>query len=444
MTRTLPAALLAALAACGPQKPAPPSSGPVQVLFWHAMGGPVGEVLDELIAEYNRANPSVRIVGQSMGNYGALSQKLLASVIAGSQPDMAQAYENWIAKFVAGGHLAELDTFLPDPAERQALLSDLFPVMVSNNTYDGRLMSLPFNKSTPILYYNREMFREAGLDPDRPPATWDEFAAAAKRLSRGPSAKYPKGVKGFVSGVNVSEFQCFLHQNGGRVSSEQTPDIMEFDSDEAVGAVRFLLDLKHIHKAADFYVGSGFEFQNDFLSRQSAMMITSCVSRTYMADRLTFDWGYAPLPRHKRSGGLIYGTGVVIFKTSPPERQKAAWDFIRWFNSPDIQVRWALRTGYIPVRYSCLQLPPMRQALRDQPTLAAVIRQVEQGFFDPRTRQWFTGRQNLEKALSDIFTSPDIPKAYAAGDLETVNRLIRKELQRGVRQTERWFGRHRR
>jgi multiple sugar transport system substrate-binding protein len=416
--------------------------GPVKVVFWHAMGGLVGDELNALIDEYNRAHPESLIVGQSMGNYGALSQKLIASIVAGNQPDIAQAYENWIAKFVAGDLLVPIDTFFTNEAEKKALLEDFFPVIREGNTYNGRLMSLPFNKSTPILYFNKVLFRKAGLDPDRPPETWEEFVADAKRLTRPPSKDFPRGVKGFVSGINVSEIQCFIHQNGGRVSTETNPDVMEFASPESAGAVRFLLDLKYVDKASDYYVGSGYEFQNDFLSQQSAMMVTSCVSRSYMADRLVFDWGFAPLPGHLRRGGLIYGTSVVMFKSASERKRRAAWEFIRWFNSPEIQVRWALRTGYLPVRKSCLEVRDMKDELKRNPSVGRIVRQIEEGFLDPRTSQWFVGRQNLDKALADIFTSREISQAYGRPDSSAlVDRLIKKELDRAVRQTEKWFDR---
>jgi ABC-type glycerol-3-phosphate transport system substrate-binding protein len=432
----------------------PKKIGPAQenrdIIFWHAMGGPIGDVLVAMVAEFNRTHPEFRIVPQSMGNYNALSQKLLASVIAGNQPHIAQAYQAWIAKFVKGGQLVPLDEFIPDTA---AFLRDFYPALVDDNTYDGRLMSLPFNKSTPVIYYDKDMFKAAGLDPAKPPRTWDEFRDACRAIARPPSPSNPRGIKGFVSGVNVSDFECFLYQNGGTLFSVDDPSKPLFNSPEALEAVRFFLDLKYIDKAADYYIGSGFEFQNDFLSRQSAMFTGSCVTRTYIISKITFNWGVAALLKKKKKAGLIYGTNIVLFKKGSRRKQRAAWDFIEWFTNPVNQAAWAIKTGYLPARRSSLDLPEMKAYLAKDPDALVIIRQMEEGFIDPKTEPWFLGRQYLEKALANIFISGRIQKAYEAygrNDLNgpaeevarldrTVNAEIMKELDKAVKNTRKWF-----
>jgi len=414
------------------------------IVFWHAMGGPIGDVLNAMVAEFNSTRTDFRVVPQSMGNYNALSQKLLASVIAGNQPHLAQAYQAWTAKFVKGGLLTALDTFITD---RKKYLEDFYPVLVEDNTYDGRLMSLPFNKSTPVIYYDKDMFRAAGLDPEKPPATWDEFAAACVKISRPADAKNPRGIKGFVSGVNVSDFECFLYQNGGTLFSSGTQVRPLFNSKEALETVRFFLDLKYLARAADYYIGSGFEFQNDFLSQQSAMFTGSCVTRTYLVGKITFNWGVAALLRKKKKAGLIYGTNIVLFKKGSRRKQQAAWDFIEWFTNPANQAAWAIKTGYLPARRSSLDLPAMKAYLAKDPNALVIIRQLEEGFIDPKIEPWFLGRQYLEKALANIFISSRIQKAYQeygeAGSREkldeNVDAEIMKELDKAVKNTEKWF-----
>jgi len=406
---------------------------PVEVVFWHAMSGLIGDILNELVDEYNSTHPGVVIKAQCMGNYNALSQKLMASIVAKNQPDIAQAYEAWIARFKAGNLLVPFDSFFTNEKEKFSLFKDFFPVILSNNLYNGELFSLPFNKSTPIIYYNKDMFKKAGLDPEKPPEDWDEFLTVAKIITK------KLNVKGFVSGLDTSEIECFIYQNGGRISSEKTPSKMDFASVETVEAIKFLLEMKYLHKVAEYYPGSGYEYQNNFLSQQSAMMITSCVSRTYMADRLVFDWGMAPLLKRKRKGGIIYGTNIVLFNKTKGLKRKAAWDFISWFISPEIQLRWALKTGYLVVRRSCLALPEMKDQLKRLPSLEKIIRQIEDGFFDPRTTEWFLGRQNLGKTIMDIFSSPVIAKECVSGNTEKVSSLVMKELNKACYNTEKWF-----
>ena len=147
--------------------------GPVQVVFWHAMGGPLGDVLeDTLIAEFNAMHENIEIVPVCMGNYSALSQKIMAGVMAGSPPGMAQAYETWTAQLIRGNALVPLDSLMAtDTSYSMDAWNDFFPVFQANNTFDGRIYSFPFNKSVPLIYYNVELFDSLGLTPA---TTWDE------------------------------------------------------------------------------------------------------------------------------------------------------------------------------------------------------------------------------------------------------------------------------
>jgi multiple sugar transport system substrate-binding protein len=423
-----------------------------EVIFWHAMSSVVGDLLNAMISDFNRSHPGIRVVGQSMGGYNALSQKLMASIIAGNQPDIAQAYEAWIAKFVQAGLLVPFDTFITN---LKTFEDDFYPAIVEDNLYDGRLMSLPFNKSTPILYYNTDLFRKAGLDPQKPPATWDEFRDMSVLLSKSMRKDGGTG-SGFAANVNVSEYECFLMQAGGALVQASNSRKFAFNSEEAVQAVRYLLDLKFLHQGADFYPSAGYEYQNDFLSKRSAIMMSSCVARSYLLNRITFNWNIAPLPAGKKKAAIIYGTNIVLFSRSSPEKQKAAWKFIEWFTSASNMVRWTLGTGYLPVRRSALRDPRISAEGAKNPAILAIFKQLENGFNDPKTPEWYTARMNLDKVLSDIFLSSDVHRAYGEYHrnfsktpqkkkelLEELDKIlsvaIKKELDRAVKQSEKWM-----
>nr|HPQ41466.1 extracellular solute-binding protein [bacterium] len=162
---TVAAGIFVGLSGCAVNEPVP--EGRVLINFWHGMGGPLGKVLNELINEYNASQSRYFIRGVNMGSYDTLQKKILASVVAGRSPDISQNFEALTLKLSRAGKLVCLDDLIarePDPA---AFKADIIPVMLRNNTFNGKLWSFPFNKSVPVLYYNKDMFREAGLDPDR-------------------------------------------------------------------------------------------------------------------------------------------------------------------------------------------------------------------------------------------------------------------------------------
>ncbi|HOO76511.1 MAG TPA: ABC transporter substrate-binding protein [bacterium] len=415
---TLLAVLLLCCGCSGASREGGPEEGKVEIRFWHAMGGPLGEVLGEMIDEFNRAHPESFIRAESMGSYEALKQKLLASIIAGNQPDMAQAYEAWISTLLGGEALVDLGEL--DPEFREEDLDDFYPVFIDDSLYLDKLYSLPFNKSVPVIYYNRDMFRRAGLDPDLPPRTWDEFVEVSRKLTRDLDGDGKPDQWGHKFTDHATYFECLLVQNGGSIIDPESGR-MAFNSERGVEALSFLVDLVRTYEAADFYLG-GYQHQVDFAAQNVGMIVASCVSRSFMTKQLNFDWGMAPLLEKERPGSLVYGTNIVIFSRSSRRKQEAAWRFIKWFTSPEQTARWSIRTNYVPVRRSALDLPVMKSAIAEKPSTAVPIRALEYGFFEPRMAQWLRVREYLGDAVKEALLLKLTPKqaldrAVAKGEL---------------------------
>jgi len=146
------------------------------------MGGPLKATLDSLTEGFRRET-GIEVSAVNMGNYTALSQKLMAAAMAGNLPELSQSYEAWTSQLLEKGALASFGDFASAPGGFDSSdLSDFFPVMLAECSRNGRLVTLPFNKSVPVYYYNRDLFQKAGLDPDRFPETWEAFVAAAKTI----------------------------------------------------------------------------------------------------------------------------------------------------------------------------------------------------------------------------------------------------------------------
>lgn len=388
--------------------------GKIIVRFWHAMGGPLGKVLDSMIDEFNDGHPGWFIKSESMGSYDALKQKILASIVARNQPDMAQSYEAWISTLLGGDALVDLGKLDP-PFKRE--LDDFFTVFIKDSIYNGRLMSLPFNKSVPIIYYNKDLFRRAGLDPEKPPRSWEEFATVARALTRDLNGDGKADRWGFEFTDHATLFECLLIQNGGELFDRRTRSML-FNSPEGVEALQYLVDLVRKDKAADFYL-AGYQHQVDFAAEKVAMIVASCVSRTFMAKQLKFDWGLAPLLRNKQRGAMVYGTNIVIFSRSSPEKQRVAWEFIKWFTSTENAARWSLNTGYVPVRRSVLKLPVMLEELRNNPDSLIPIRELDHAFFEPRFSRWLQIREYIGDAVKEALLGKSTPA-------EALDRAVRR------------------
>jgi multiple sugar transport system substrate-binding protein len=398
--------LIALLVSCGGERIS--SDGPVEVLFWHAMGGPLGDFLeDSLIPEFNSTHPGIVVLPVNMGNYRALCQKLLASVLAEDTPVVAQAYETWTDQLVRGHALVPLDSLmaLDDPEITRRWEEDIFPVFRENNTFDGRVYSFPFNKSLQAVYYNVDLMDSLGLAPAR---TNEEMRELLMALTCDGNADGdlmdPCDRWGTAFNPSVGLFENLLLQNGGSLISSDGRSTA-FNTPEGIAALQYLIDLIYVDGTAR--LSSGYNYQNDFADGTVALIQGSTVSLAFLEtqwERMEengehpFTLGVAPLPAGRDSAVIIAGTNVILFRTDPA-REAAGWEFIKWFTEPRQQARWSAASGYLPATRSSLEAPEIQARFDQYPGLEEVMRQVEYAWFEPQQTFWYDGRLFLSEAV---------------------------------------------
>jgi ABC-type glycerol-3-phosphate transport system substrate-binding protein len=231
------------LVACGKKQEG--AGGMAKVSFWYGFGGPLGESLEGMIADFNASHPDIEVTGVSMGQYAALSQKIMAAIAAGNPPTLAQVYENWTANFIEAGAIVPLEPFIRGPQGfSQEDLNDIYPVFLEGGEFEGQMWTFPFNKGLPALYYNKEMFRRAGLDPESPPRTWEQFREMAMKLTvdEDGDGRPDQWGTSFSIPTAFSMFQQILVQNGGEIMSADGSHFL-FNSPEGVAALQYLVDL---------------------------------------------------------------------------------------------------------------------------------------------------------------------------------------------------------
>ena len=397
-----------------------------KVSFWYGFGGPLGESQEGMIADFNAGHPGIEVTGVSMGQYAALSQKIMAAIAAGNPPTLAQVYENWTANFIEAGAIVPLEPFIRGPEGfSQEDLADIFPVFLEGGQFQGQMWTFPFNKGLPAIYYNKEMFQEAGLDPETPPGTWDQFREMATRLTVNKDGKGRPEQWGtsFSIPTAFSMYQQILVQNGGQIMSSNGGRFT-FDSPEGVAALQYLVDLVEKDKVA--YIAPGaYEHQTDFVSQKVAMIQGYIVSRKYMEPQLTFQPGIAPVPRGKQKAVLITGTNLAIFAKASEAQQQAAWAFVKWLADVDQQARWAIETSYVPIRRSALDSEIMKAEFERIPGLEAVMRQMDYSHAQPKSAEWFAGRRQLQEEAVEPVMRGKVPAGKA---LRSAAKKLNREL----------------
>lgn len=389
------------------------ASAKITINYWHYLSGDYAEVHEPLIQEFNAQHPDIHVEALYIGNQFVARDKLLASVAGGQAPDVAVVDQFWPPLMVSTGALIPIEKFV-DP---ETYFQDFDPVALDTVTVNEQIWTMPFFMSNQILFYNKDRFREVGLDPEKPPATWDELVEYAKLLTRdldGDGRTDEWGLN-FTTRANVGSayaFVTFLWQAGGRIYNEDFTQAA-FNDEAAVETAQFWVDLAHKHKVLSLTPPEeGFEIG------RIAMKIAATSTIEATKRKIDFELGLAPLPAYKNKVTGVGGGSLAIFKTTP-EREAAAWTFVEWMSSQENNLRWNLATGDSPVRKSVLESPIYQEYLADNPLITVVIEQAPFGKARPNTVSYADVSRVLAVAVEEaLFSNVDPKKALDNAVLE--------------------------
>lgn len=329
---------------------------PKHAVFWDRQTVESAELLRELSGEFNARNTGIPIKVERSGGYSDIFRKVSASIRARALPGMAVSYESMTAEYIPTGAVTPLDDFIQAPGIGLSSedLDDFFPVVLETNTFSefgGKMYSFPFAKSVLMMYFNRRVLSAAGIDA--PPRTWDEFLEQCRQV------KAKTGKHAYAANVDCSTINAMIFSRGGDVLRGRST---LYDSPESIQVFELIETLVKEDLAYQITPGT-YDDEVALLNDQVAFTLRTSSGFANIARRMNDPerWGVARIPQSDpaRPATVLYGPNVVIFNTTP-EHQRAAWEFIKFFTSTAVSVRWALGTGYMPVRKSALAHPEMQ------------------------------------------------------------------------------------
>ncbi|MBX0323228.1 extracellular solute-binding protein [Halomicroarcula sp. F13] len=320
------------------------------VEFWHAMGGEKALLLESLADEFESQTEGISVSLTSKGSYRGTLDATLEAAATGDGPTVAQVFEIGSTRARESGHFVPVERLLP--ADHVDSLID--PV---SNYYrmDGQLQSLPFNASNPVLAYNRDAFRAAGLDPESPPRTFDAVRSAAERLVSRSGADYG------ITFANYSWFveQWFAEADELLVDAENgragVPQSAHLDDEFARSLVEWWVAME----ADGLYLNPGIEARGEartaFHAGDAAMLVGSSSSLQAIESGADFDVGTGMLPvEDERTGVLVGGASLWVSDGLPRATRDAVGQFLTWLTEQDQQMRWHRETGYFPVHEAAI------------------------------------------------------------------------------------------
>lgn len=393
-----------------------PVAAKTTVTFWHAMSKGHSPFLEDIVKRFNKSQSEIEVVLIYQGSYSDLSKKLLGAVAAGKPPVMAQVYEDWTTKLVDAGALEPAQKYIGSVFS-DADIKDIFAGFRESNTWDNTLYTLPFNKSTNVLYVNKELVSKI-------PTTWTELVTASKAATKDANGDGTPEVYGFGIRPTVDQFNIFLRQAGGTFL---TPDGKKAAFNNAAGqqALQFLYDMIYTHKCALLHTGY---LNEPFGEGKLAMYEDTSAGLVYAGQTVgnKFKWTAAPLVRGKVAAAPTMGTNVAVFSKASAVEKKAAFEFIKFLINTENTVYWAKNSGYLPVRESALKTQEWRAfVLLDTKNMAAP-KQYDYATFDPRPDGWTEIRDIIDNAVKEALLKKATVKQALDKAADAVNKVLAK------------------
>ena len=363
-------AVVTLLALCVGSMVAAPAK--IKLTYWHFLGGDMGKRHETLVKEFNKANPDIEVESLYSGNAWTMRDKLLAAVAGKQPPDVSMIDQFWAAQLASTGAIIKMQTLIdgPDGIDK----ADVNKTAWMTATVDGEIWTMPYAMSNIVLYYNKDMFKAVGLDPNKPPTTWGELVDYAKKLTRDVNGdgKIDEWGLSFPITANtgtVYYYITFLWQAGGELyNADYTKAV--FNSPAGVEALQFWMDLVHKHGVVPLAPPA-----EGFTVGRIAMELASSSTLETRQGKCKFPIGVAHIPAGKNKVTGVGGNNLAIFKNTAA-KEAAAWKFVKWMTSAEMNLKWSTMTGYTPLRDSVVNSQGYKDYLKANPEVATMAAQM--------------------------------------------------------------------
>ena len=390
-----------------------------------AVGGALTQIVDGLVADFEKENPDIKVNAIYAGNYNDARIKALAALKSGKPAQTSVMFSIDIYELIEQGAIVAFDDVVKT-ADDKKWLQSFYPALMENGKTLGKTWGIPFQRSTIVMYYNKDAFRAAGLDPENPPATWDELVAAGKMLTKKSGNRVDQwGVMIPSTGYPYWMFGALAMQNGQTLMNGDG-NMTHFDAPATVEALQFWKDLGNKHGIMPSGTIEWGTLRQNFLEGKTAIMWHSTGNLTTVKKKAKFDFGVAMLPANKRRGTPTGGGNFYIFKKTSPEERAASLKLIRFLTHPSRTAEWSMKTGYLGTGPDAYATPELMQYVKDFPPAAVARDQLEFATAELSTYQTGRVRKLLDDAIQSVLTGSKSPADALGGAQKKADRLLKR------------------
>jgi sn-glycerol 3-phosphate transport system substrate-binding protein len=412
-----------------------PAQAQTEIQWWHSMTGGLNDWVTDLANDFNASQKEFKVVPTYKGSYDESMTASIAAFRAGNAPHILQVYEVGTATMMAAkGAIVPVGKVLSDAGYKFDPKAYIPAVVGYYTAPNGQMLSFPFNSSTTVLNYNKDMFRKAGLDPNNPPKTWSELTlAAAKLKASGVACPFTTSWQGWTQLESFSTWHntLFATQNNG------------FGGASARLAFNSPLHVRHIENLANMtkqglfhYRGRGNKGDAPFYSGECAMATASSSTYASIKKNAKFDFGISPLPYYADVAGapqntIIGGASLWVMSGKKPAEYKGVAAFFNYLTNAEIQAKSHQRTGYLPITLAAFALTEKSGFYKENPGTETAVNQMIRKTTD-KSRGVRLGNFNQIRAIMD----EELEQVWAGK--KTAQEALDTAVRRGNEQLERF------
>lgn len=398
-----------------------------EVIFWHAMGGAGQEALESTVDDFNQSQDNIQVNAEYQGSYDEALTKYQSVAGTDSAPSMMQVFEIGTMTMINSNSIVPIQEFVDSDGYD---MSGLEENIINYYKIDDQFYSMPFNSSTPVMYYNKDAFEAAGLDPDTPPETFEEVAEASKIIAD----KNPE-MKGFalqaygwlVEQLLANQGALLMNNDNGRTD---TPTEIGFTEEEGKSIFKWAEKIIADDTFAN-YGTNGDDMVAGFIAEDVAMFLQSSASARDVIDNAPFEVGigFLPHPEDKdREGVVIGGASLWMMDGKPEEEQNAAWEFMKYLQTPEVQAKWHVNTGYFAINPEAYEEQVVKDAYQEMPQLQVTVDQLQATKSSYATQGAIMdmipeARRITETALETVYNGGDVNETYQTA-VDQLNQAI--------------------
>ncbi|MGN8647345.1 ABC transporter substrate-binding protein [Gracilibacillus sp. HCP3S3_G5_1] len=397
------------------------------VTFWHAMGGAAQEALEAIVDDYNNSQDEIQVNAEYQGTYDEALTKFHTIAGTDDAPTMIQVFEIGTMSMINSGQIEPIQNYVDNDGYD---MSGLEENIINYYKIEDKFYSMPFNSSTPVMYYNKDAFEAAGLDPEEPPATFEEIEEASKKINE----NNPE-MKGFALQAYGWLFEQLLANQGALLMNHDngrtdTPTEIGFTEEQGKSIFHWVENMINDDTFAN-YGTNGDDMVAGFLAEDVAMFMQSSASARDVIDQASFEVGVAYIPHPEsteREGVVIGGASLWMVDDKDQAEKDAAWEFMKYLQTPEIQAEWHVGTGYFAINPDAYDEDVVQEAYKTMPQLRVTVDQLQSTTSSYATQGAIMdmipeGRRITETALETVYNGGDVDEAYQTA-VDQLNQAI--------------------